>query len=301
MVEFFDPVSNKEITIHIEDKLLTKWDKIRGGGVIKTNDDRVYLVDGRERTGKSSFAIQQAKYIDPTFDVSRICFTPEQFLEQIRTAKPGQAVLFDEAFRGLSSKSTRSKTNKAIVQSLMEVGQRNLIIFIVLPTIFLLEIYAAVFRSECLFHVYKIKNKKTGEKNLRAYKIYNYAKKKQLYLIGKTKYFSYAKPKIRLAKGRFFVKKNENYPTGIPYETFDMKSYLDKKSHAFAGSESMDDNEESKYLLQRNLIIKGMYNDFIKSHRKLSAWLQAAGVQLSTASVQLILDKKLENTEMVSE
>jgi hypothetical protein len=39
----------------------------------------------------------------------------------------------------------------------MEMGQNNLVVFIVLPTIFLLEMYPAVLRSEALFHIYKNK------------------------------------------------------------------------------------------------------------------------------------------------
>lgn len=82
----------------------------------------------------------------------------------------------------------------------MEMGQRNLVTFIVLPTIFLLELYAAVLRSYALFHVYKDK------KGRRAYKIYNFKAKSQLYNAGKKKGFSYAFPKLSAKKvgGRFY-------------------------------------------------------------------------------------------------
>ena len=95
MVEFYDPLANKNIAISIEPKLLSIWDNLKDGKLIKSNEDRVYIVDGRERLGKSSFVFQQAKYIDPYFNVNRICFTPDEFLEQIRTAPKGGVVVFD--------------------------------------------------------------------------------------------------------------------------------------------------------------------------------------------------------------
>lgn len=307
MVEFYDPIAKKNISYHLDEKLKKKWDKLRGGKLADLNEDRVYLVDGRERCGKSSFAMQQAKYIDPLFTTERICFRPEDFLYQIRNAPKGSVVVFDEAFRGLSSKATRSKTNKAIVQALMEVGQRNLIIFIVLPTLFLLEIYAAVFRSECLFHIYKLKNKKGGDKKIRAFKIYNYVKKKQLYLRGKTKYFSYSKPKIKKAKGQFFVKKTQEWPTekewqtGLPYSTFDMEAYLVKKDLAFRGGDNPEEAEESKYKLQRDLLVKLIYDNYLNSHRKLSALLCSNGIELSDRAIgQLIMALKKNPPEINS-
>jgi len=298
MVEFLDPIKNKNIFFHLDEKLKKKWDSLREGKLTELSEDRVYLVDGRERIGKSSFAFQQAKYLDPTFDINNICFTPEEFLDRIRTAPKGSVIVFDEAFRGLSSKSTRSKTNKAIVEAMMEVGQRNLIIFIVLPTIFLLELYAAVFRSECLFHIYKLKKKDYKKISYRAFKIYNYAKKKELYLRGKTKYFSYSRPKIRMAKGRFFVIKNDKWKAGIPYATFDMEAYSEKKSKAFASNiGKKEEDEDNKFYIQRNLIIKHMYLTQIHSHRKLSAWLEQAGMPLSGVQVGKIVGKAVEIKE----
>ncbi len=297
MVEFVDILTGVNLSYHLDKKLKERWDKLKGGKLASINEDRVYLVDGRERTGKSSFVFQQAKYIDPTFNVDRICFRPEDFLNQIRTVPKGSVVVFDEAFRGLSSKSTRSKTNKAIVEAMMEVGQRNLIIFIVLPTIFLLEIYAAVFRSECLFHIYKLKSGSSDGVKHRAFKIYNYQKKKQLYLRGKTKYFSYSKPYISKAKGRFFLKRYTHPLYALPYETFEMDAYLKKKEQAFRESEKKEDDEENKYLVQRNLILNGLYKDFIKSHKKLEAWLESHGVRLDATVIGKTLIKIRKNAE----
>lgn len=300
MVEFFDPIAQKTISYHIAPALLRIWNTIRSGGLERLNEDRIYLVDGREGTGKSSLTFQQAKYINPNFTTDFICFNPKDFLHLLKTAEKGSVIVFDEAFRGLSSKGSRSQINKDIVEALMEVRQRNLVIFIVLPTIFLLELYAAVFRSEGLIHVYKLKKRKASGERQRGFKVYNYEKKKMLYLRGKTKYFSYAYPKIRKAKGEFYVKKNDEFKTGIPYETFNLKAYLDKKDAAFKRSENQEKSEESRYKLQRDLIIKGLYNQYIKSYRKLSEWLEAQGVALGRTLVGNICGETTETPELPS-
>lgn len=305
MVEFYDPITKINISYALDKKLQKMWDKLKDKGLEKLNEDRVYLCDGREGTGKSTFVFQQAKYINPNFDINDICFKPNDFVNKIRTAPKGSVIVFDEAFRGLSSKSTRSKTNKAIVEAMMEVRQRNLIIFIVLPTIFLLELYAAVFRSEALFHVYKLKQAMASGRKLRAFKIYNYVKKKQLYLRGKQKYFSYAYPKIKRAKGKFHARMTDEWEAGIPYETFNMRAYLAKKEEAFKnGIGNEEEKEESKYLLQRDLIIQGLYKvgkdkeyPEFKSQKKISDWLEEIKVGLSQQSIAQLLGKLRENEE----
>lgn len=288
MVEVIDAIANKSISISLDSKLIKIWDGIKDGKLEKKQEDRVYLVDGREGSGKSFFAIQQAKYIDPLFSVDDIYFSPDKFLEAIRTAKPGKVIVFDEAFRGLSSKGSRSTVNRAIVQALMEVRQRSLIIFIVLPTIFLLEIYAACFRSEALFHIYKLKKNTNSDVRPRAFKIYNYAKKMQLYLRGKNKYFSYAFPKIRMGKGRFYVKtidKNTDKPIKTPYETFDLAGYKAKKDSSFM-SNGTPEKQINDYS-QRNICIYILYKQFLKSYRKLADLLTQNGLEISDSGVRL--------------
>ena len=280
MVQFFDPIKNIEISYHVDEKLKIKWDKLRNGILEKKDEDRIYLIDGRERTGKSVFAFQQAKYLDPTFTLARVCFTPEEFLKAIRTALRGQVIVFDEAFRGLSSKSTQSKVNKAIVQALMEMGQRNLIIFIVLPTFFLLEIYAAVLRSNCLFHIYK---NKSGN---RCFRIYNFSQKSLLYKVGKKKGFSYKWPIVK-QRGKFFN-----------VYAIDEDSYRKKKLESFAKTEYAEEEEEIRYKKERDLIIKYLYKTDINSYRKLSSWLSRAGVRLSYVQARDIVINCPENVDL---
>jgi len=238
IVSFHDPIANEEISYHISNKLESKWKKL-SDMVVKKNRDRVYVVFGLERGGKSTWTFQQAKYIDHTFNIERICFTPEQFLNQIGTAPPGSVVVFDEAFRGFSSKSTLSKVNKILVQAMMEVGRKNLIIFIVLPSYSLLENYVAVHRSHALFQIYERKDFK-----YRGWRCYNRKKKAQIYFKSKRTYgiTPYTPTKL---KGKFFIKRItiDGKKVLVPYTTFDIKAYDDKKTKAFGvGTDQKEDN-----------------------------------------------------------
>ena len=221
---------------NIPDRLKEKWDKIKDGKLKKKDSDRVFIVDGRERTGKSVWTLQQACYIDPSLigDLSRICFTAEEFLEAIRktdsTLTQTRCVIFDEAFRGLSSRAATSKVNKKILQALMEVGQKNLVIWIVLPSFFMLDLYPAMLRSNALFHI-----KQDKRSSGRGFYVYSYRKKAKLYQIGVRKGWGYF-------PSRFFGRFSKCFPGGEAFE----KAYRAKKHKALVESETARDIPEEK-------------------------------------------------------
>jgi hypothetical protein len=79
---------------------------------------------------------------------------------------------------------------------LAEIRQKNLFIFIVLPTFFDLDRYVALWRSRALIHIY------TGKSFERGYfMFFNTERKKDLYIYGK-KTYSYKMPKANFF-GRF--------------------------------------------------------------------------------------------------
>lgn len=232
-----DPVVGKEIEYNIPTTLEPKW-RNQSKKVIRENDDRVYVVVGQEGSGKSTFAFQQAKYIDPTFNIDRICFSPEQFLEQIQTAPPGKVVVFDEAFRGFSSKASQSKVNKILVQAMMEVRRRNLIIFIVIPSLILLENYIVVHRSNAIFFIYK---RTDGKQKYRGWKAYARSKTAEIYHRAKKNYGII--PRVFTSmKGKFFARTFEinGIKMRLPYETFPEIEYDEKKGVAFGDKKAQE-------------------------------------------------------------
>lgn len=244
--------------------------------VEKADQDRVFLITGREGSGKSWLAMQLAAYLDPTLSINDVCFTANEFGKRIREVKKYKAILFDESFKGLSSKGALSKENKKLINILIECRQRNLYLFIVLPSIFILDRYITLFRSHALFNtsIYKKDYKK------RYYKVYNFQNKHLLYILGQ-KYMSYSRPKI-WKKHRFYGK--------LP-PTISKEEYQKKKSESFKEKEVEEVPEFTRLINQRNLAILMCKEPVKYSHIDISKRFKAAGHDLSDTFIGKIVRK----------
>lgn len=233
--------------------------------VIQADWDFVFLIDGTEGGGKSVIAQQGATYCDPTFNISRIAFTPEEFQAKIKAAGKYQAVIYDEAYTGLSSRGVMSDINKVLVSMLAEIRQKNLFVFVVMPTFFDLDKYVALWRSRALIHVY------TGEEFQRGYfAFYNVDRKKELYILGK-KFYSYKQPRYNF-NGRF-----------TNYYTVDEKAYRALKLKALQASKTRPDAKDE---LRFPYAIRALCNNM--SARKAAKELERAGLKLTFQQVSNI-------------
>lgn len=188
----------------------------------------IFVVDGNEGAGKSLLTMQMAKWCDPTLTLDRIVFTPRDFKNAVIEAKPYQAVVYDEAYTGLSSRATMSLINRTLITMLAEIRQRNLFVFIVLPNFFDLDKYVALWRSRALIHVYTGNNFQRG-----FFGFYNVDKKKQLYMLGK-KFYNYSKP-IPNFRGRF-----------TNHYVVDEQLYRKKKKDSLTEREKKKEQQEIK-------------------------------------------------------
>ncbi len=264
-------------------KLKKRWDKLKNGKLAEWDEDRFYVTDGHEGSGKSLFTIQQASYIDPTIlddenekILPRICFSVDEFLNAVRNTKSTKShtkcIIFDEAFRGMSSKSSLSGTNKKIVEALMEVRQNNLVVFIISPSFYLLELYPAVLRSKALFHV--VKEKGTRQRYVR---IFNFEKKAKLYQIGIRKAWGY--PIKTKTKVRFFNK----YPGGDDFEN----KYRKKKRDSLREGDKKEEKTH-KWKGQRNSAIKALH-DSGKTYQEISNILKDMGTRIGITQIGSII------------
>lgn len=231
---------------------------------IQKDDDFVCVVDGAERSGKSVFAQQLAISLDPNFTHENICMTADAFKKAIDEAKKGTAIIYDEAFTGLSSKGTLSSINKIVVEQMMEMGQKCLKVIIVMPTFFYLEKYVALFRAECLFHIYK-KRKKRG-----FWIYFGPKRKKSLFLTGK-KLLSYKEPRSK-RRGRF--------PNFYPV---DEATYRDKKSKSFHGKGHNSGKQKFKY--QRDVLFWLLVEELGIEHHAIERILETFGGSIDQALI----------------
>lgn len=203
--------------------------------VIKKDWDMLFVVDGGEGSGKSVLAQQMAYFCDPSLTNERIVFTPNAFRRAIVESEPYQAVVYDEAYTGLSSRATMSLINRTLISMLAEIRQRNLFVFVVMPCFFDLDKYAALWRSRALVHIY------TGDGFERGYfAFYNADRKKDLYIHGK-RFYSYLKPKPNF-KGRF-----------TNHYTVDEKQYKKNKKNSLLEREKKREDAEKRAEIEAEL------------------------------------------------
>ena len=251
--------------------------------VTEGDQDRVYVITGREGLGKSTLTMQLAHVVDPNLSLSNIVFTANQLEKRIKEAKQFTAIIFDEGFSGLSSKGAISKENKRLVRLLMMMRQRNLFLFIVLPSFFLLEKYVGIFRSTALFNV--LASRKNFK--LRYYKVYNYKQKRILYIKGKS-LMDYSRPKI--PKSYRFYKK-------LP-PTIDEKAYRLKKLETFR-DDGKEESEEGKIIKQRNYLFYVLNQKHKLSYVEIAKLLEKGGFGLNESVIGRIVrdvSKKRQKT-----
>lgn len=274
-VKIVDIKSKEEISYYMDNRLKKSLDDKVIPALSKKDKDVVIAIDGAEGSGKSTLALQLAKYVDNSFALDRVVFNAERFKEVIFKAKKGQAIVFDEAFTGLSSRSSLSGINRALVSLMMQMRQKNLFVIIVLPTFFLLDKYVALFRTTALIHVYE-----TGGR--RGYfKIYNRRLKKYLYLAGKQTY-SYKHKKVNTRfRGRFYGK----FALGDKAE----EKYRKEKDKALRETEKNPMSAgQVKYKDQRDLVLFLLRKNLNITYKSLSELLYEYDVEISFVQIRNI-------------
>jgi len=227
-------------------------------------------------SGKSWLGFQIGKYIDPTLSLSRITFNAETFRQAIYKAKKGEVIVYDEAFTGLSSRSSLSGINRALVGLMMQMRQKNLCIILVLPTFYLLDKYAALFRSRVLIHVYE-------NHGIRGYfRLYNSKLKKTLYLMGRKDYSYHVRTRF---KGRFYGK------FALGDETIE-KEYRKLKAKALEETEKNPMTAgQVKYMEQRNILIYLIRKFTGLGYEHLSNWFDDYDLSMSHNQIKEICAK----------
>jgi hypothetical protein len=259
-----------ENEFYMDGYLRKGYDKAKS--VVTKDWDWVMLIDGIEGAGKSVLAFQGAKYCDSSFNIDRIAFTPDQFRKAILSASKYQAVVYDEAYTGLSSRGTMTDVNKVLVAMLAEIRQKNLFVFVVMPSFFDLDKYVAIWRSRGLIHVTVDKAYRRGY-----FSFYNKERKLRLYVNGK-KIYSYMKPNPNF-RGFF----TGHYP-------IDETEYRRLKSEALTQYKTKDQLKDEERL---PYVLKALCKHV--SLRQASKELEALGLSLSNESIRLYIGKISDN------
>jgi hypothetical protein len=231
--------------------------------------------------------MQWCKYIDPTFDLSRVVFTPEEFREAIYKAKKGQAIMFDEAFTGFSSRASLSGVNRVLISLMMQIRQKNLFVVIVLPTVFLLDKYISIFRTKVLIHVYENKGRRGF------FVVYSSKRKRLLILHKDAKMYSYGIRSKR--KGRFYGV----FALGDEKEE---DKYRKKKLEALKSAEHNPMTTSGvKYREQRDIMVYVLRKELKMSYKKIETLLNDYEFDISYAQIRNICAKFGDKVDEIGE
>lgn len=167
-------IERKGTKYSMDKRLYEEMQKFTLENLKKKDKNKLFLVCGSPGAGKSAFGFQMASMLDKDFSLDEVGFTSKEF-KDILFKKRNRAVVFDEAFRGMSGRNTLGKEQKELMQSLMEIRQLNQVVFLISPSFFRLDEAIAVELSDALFYIYE---RKDGQ---RIFKVFNRNKKEQLY------------------------------------------------------------------------------------------------------------------------
>lgn len=240
-------------------------------GYLKSNLDEIkaqankkwdfcFIVDGSEGSGKSTFAQQCCKYLDPTFNLDRIVFNSKEFMKIADTIKePCKAIMWDEAIEGGASAESIRTLAVTMKKYFMKMRYKQMYVFLIIPTFFELNKYLAIHRTWGLFHVYA---KGLDDRGYFGY--FDKQRKQMLYLLGK-KIYNY-----NVQKYNFFGRFSKQWVAG------DEAAYEKKKDMFCAidevGSTKLQKKEERlrKVTEQRDALAKFILEKEMEDQTRIS-------------------------------
>ena len=210
-------------------------------------------------SGKSTITSTLCSFCDPSFNLTKLVFTVPQFFEAIDNSPPGTAIQWDEAVFGGLTTEALSNVQNALIKKMTLIRKKKLYIFIIIPSLFMLRLYFAVFRTRALIHCYTPDGIERGY-----FKFYSYDNKRKLYVLGK-KFMNMmvVKPDFR---GKFVD--TENY-------FYNQEEYEKKKDEASKIINEKDKKEDGtptqRAITKRSLFMSKMFLQRIMIREKLNS------------------------------
>lgn len=286
MVEITDPITKEVWSYHMDKKLEVFLETRVKNLISKRDKDYVILIDGYEGSGKSTIGQQIGRYVDPTLSLARICMTASEFKQAILNAGKGQCVIYDEAVTGMTAGDSISRVGKLLKSLMMQMRQKNLLVIVILPTIFELNKYAVLSRARFFFHTYELRGK-TG------YWVgYNRKDMKKTYLKGKKTYSYFVRSRFN---GRFYGK-----------YTVDEQAYRKKKEDALTLIDDEDENvsEGGKMTIERRVLLCNLFENLTNvkkmSQDEFCTQILRLGIRMDRSNLSKMMVKTRKEGKIVS-
>ena len=259
---------------------------------IKEGFDFVVLVtgDGETRGGKSTLSGQMAYYCAWKLgrpwgwdDAYNYVFSGAELIKVALKSEP-TCFIYDEALAELNSRKANSLIQLNLTNFLSECGKLNHILFIVLPNFFDLTKSIATVRSECLINVSLRKKEK---------KLMDQGKEETILERKRGLFFFYAKTKKRYLyiKGKQFddynAIKSDFWGDFKDFWCVNREAYERKKDEFL--NRVRTPTKVNKYKLQRDALIRILYNKAGFSGPKISDLIKEEGHKLGIKQVYNVI------------
>jgi len=130
---------------------------------IKSKRNIVIVIHGPTGSGKSYLALRMAEVLDPTFNIERVVFTPEDFFRQVKHLPQGAFIVFDEAGVTLDARRFMEMINVVTNYVLESFRYRLINVIFTVPSIKMIDInvrrlmHVLIFQKDRGFaRIYKI-------------------------------------------------------------------------------------------------------------------------------------------------
>ena len=240
----------------LEFKLPEKLREILDGfkyAVYQKNTSAVIIIDGRSGMGKTTLNNQCGKYCDSSFDLPKLHYNPETFLNGgegkigLAQAKEGDWITFDEAML-ISNRSTLSEINRMIIQAMSMIRSKRIFVCFCVNSIFDLDKNLALSRADLLLHVYGQSLTDRGRFCAFFRGADGEDRLKMLYLLGK-KFYDYRRP-----QSNFFARFSKCF-------VVDEKLYEEQKQVGVNNFlNSMAKKSSNKAMLSRDKLVMHLRN-----------------------------------------
>ena len=262
---------NKYVEVEVKGKKYLMNEKLVGNldnasKSLFANYDLLFIVDGKEGVGKSTFVQQCAYYMSRgKFSCDNICFDGEDFLnkvnKQINNKVIGAHIVIDEGFNGLSSRGTMSDINKRVVSTLQQMRQLNMVIWVCIPSVWDLDKYVVCHRTRGLFHCYTHPHDRTQRGYFEYYDgeefaiFYNNSRKRYVYPKGDTSV-------------KFYGKWNGYSPMD------DLDKYIEMKSQAMRDITTVRMRGDSKEVNRVNALLYILYTHYERNYTQIERYFK---------------------------
>jgi hypothetical protein len=118
-----------------------KWKAEKIAQDLRNDWDAFIVIDGRERSGKSTLMLWLAMLIDPKFTLDNIVYRGGDLLSKIYRLPKYSVVVHDELGLDAFTRDAMTKTSKELVKAMMVCGDQNKAFIACMPNYWWLDTY----------------------------------------------------------------------------------------------------------------------------------------------------------------